>query len=441
MKILIVSYSFPPENIIGAVRVGKLAKYLHERGHEIRVLTAPPGSDRSLPLEIPADRIVYADDRNIDARFDPLIALFRRVCGATPGVAPGGAGIAESSSGSRDGPGLSEFLRRHYYAVLRIPDSRAGWHANAVSAGRGLLAKWRPDLIFASSPPTTSLFVAAALGPRFEVPWVAELRDLWTDNPYYAFPAWRRALDGVLERRLLRAAALLVTVTPPWGQTLQSSYDKPVSVVLNGFAEEDVIGAGGREAYQAGSLSIVYTGNIYRGFRDPSALFVAISKLSPENRASIAVEFYGTSVAEVRHLVLLHGVGDCVGIRPSVTYRESLRLQRNADVLLLLQWDDPRDAGNIPAKFFEYIAAERPMLMLGYGGGILAQMIRERKAGLVSNEPDVIAGQLSAWIDMRRNGGVPGLDPGAKLGLSRREQFQKLETVLERVVPSAPKTS
>ena len=46
-----VIYSFPPENVIGAVLVGKFAKYLHERAHDLRVIVAPPGADRSLPLE------------------------------------------------------------------------------------------------------------------------------------------------------------------------------------------------------------------------------------------------------------------------------------------------------------------------------------------------------------------------------------------------------
>ena len=39
MKVLIVSFAFPPSNVIGAVRVGKLARYLDHRGHDVRVLT------------------------------------------------------------------------------------------------------------------------------------------------------------------------------------------------------------------------------------------------------------------------------------------------------------------------------------------------------------------------------------------------------------------
>lgn len=89
------------------------------------------------------------------------------------------------------------------------------------------------------------------LGKRFRVPWVAELRDLWTDAPYYDFPAWRKILDRILERRLLRQAAQLVTVTPTWGQALESSYDKPVSVVVSRAARPPVLRENRRGAYAA----------------------------------------------------------------------------------------------------------------------------------------------------------------------------------------------
>jgi glycosyltransferase involved in cell wall biosynthesis len=430
MKILIISSSFPPQNVIGAVRSGKLAKYLHERGYDVRVLAAPPTGDTSLPLEIPADQVVCAKDWNIDGLFDPLVEFFRNPLRKHPKQAREPTATDKPSSATSDGRSLKERIKEHYYALLRIPDARAGWRKNAILAGRELLSRWRPDVIFASAPPVTNLFVGASLGRRFHVPWIAELRDLWVDNPYYLFPAWRKRLDQMLERRVLGQAASLVTVTPLWGQTLEKSWDKPVSVILNGYAEEDHPIAAASAPKQPGKLSILYTGNIYPGFRDPSALFEGIRRLTAPQRLALDVEFYGSTVARVQDLVSNHEVTDCVRIHRSVTYRQSLELQRNADVLLLLQWNDPRDAGNIPAKFFEYIATGRPILFLGYEQGTLANLIREREAGFISNSPEAIAAKLASWIDIRQRGEIPALAADAKAGLSRTDQFQKLESVL-----------
>ena len=56
MKVLILSWYFPPSNTIGAIRVGKLAKYLMRRNVDVRVVTArEPDLSKTLPLEIPAD--------------------------------------------------------------------------------------------------------------------------------------------------------------------------------------------------------------------------------------------------------------------------------------------------------------------------------------------------------------------------------------------------
>lgn len=60
MKILIVSFLFPPSHNVGALRVGKTAKHLLAMGYDVRVLTASNSLYLlGLPLEIPSERVVY----------------------------------------------------------------------------------------------------------------------------------------------------------------------------------------------------------------------------------------------------------------------------------------------------------------------------------------------------------------------------------------------
>ena len=42
--------------------------------------------------------------------------------------------------------------------------------------------KRKPDIIFASSSPYTSLIIANKVAKKYNLPWVAELRDLWTET-------------------------------------------------------------------------------------------------------------------------------------------------------------------------------------------------------------------------------------------------------------------
>ena len=74
MKILFVTYRFPPYNSSGAVRCGKMAKYLSELGHDVKILTCnnQPLPD-SLQLEIPEENVIYSDWWNINAPVEYIL--------------------------------------------------------------------------------------------------------------------------------------------------------------------------------------------------------------------------------------------------------------------------------------------------------------------------------------------------------------------------------
>lgn len=408
MRVLLISYWFPPTNEIGAVRVGKLAKYLHAHGHDIRVLAGPATGNLSLPLEIPAELVL------------------RPAAAAPPPPVRPASVLRRLLQAGRLTAGLQAAFRRQYYALRYIPDKRGGWRRPAAAMGRQLLADWQPDLILASAPPYSGLMAAAGLARASGIPWIAELRDPWADNPYSTEPGWRMQLDRLLERRTLRQAAALVSVSPPVTEDLRRRYGLPIVTILNGYSEEDLPPPPPRAP--SGRLSIIYTGVVYAGLRDPSALFAAIALLGRRG-AEIEVAFYGPPPDQVVPLAARHGVQDRVTVHAGVPYRQSLERQAAADVLLLLQRNHVTDEGNIPAKFFEYLGARRPILLLGCETGVIANMIRARGAGCVSNDPRAIADQLLVWLGQLPQG-IPALPPEVRHGLSRAEQFAAYETFL-----------
>ena len=203
---------------------------------------------------------------------------------------------------------------------------------------------------------------------------------------------------------------------------------------LNGYSPEDLVALPSRPPSEV--LSIVYTGTIYAGFRDPSVLFAAMALLG-ERRSRVEVVFYGPLENDIRLQAERHGVWDRVSVRPSVPYRQSLERQAAADVLLLLQHNLISDEGNIPAKFFEYLGARRPILLLGGETGFMADMIRERQAGFVCNEPAAIAARLGQWLDELPRG-IATLSPAVLQGLSRSEQFAAYEAFLRSRLKDEP---
>jgi glycosyltransferase involved in cell wall biosynthesis len=329
------------------------------------------------------------------------------------------------------GNSLRQRLGALYVHLTNLPDNRIGWLPGGYRSARRLCQAWRPDLIFGSGPPFTALLICRALAKRLALPWVAELRDRWADDPYEELPRWRAALDQWLERNVLGTASGLVTVSEPWAEFYARKYGKPVATIYNGydpldFAKHESEGLPSPTSH----LIIGYTGGIYPGRRDPTPLFAALSLLGAAAK-QVRVVFCGTNPQHVLPLAERQGVAHLVEVRDGVPYRQSLEFQRQSDVLLLMQWNDPREQGNCPGKFFEYLASLRPVLILGLADGVPATITRQRAAGYCLNDPPAIAAQLRRWLaEKERYGRVPALPPAAREGLSRGIQYQKLESFL-----------
>ena len=112
-------------------------------------------------------------------------------------------------------------LRFEMAISLPEEDQEIGWLLFALRDGRKILRDWRPDLIYASATPATSLLVARRLSRNHGIPWVAELCDLWVDSHYYRYFGWRHVLENRLERATLGTATAIVTVSEPLAKTLR----------------------------------------------------------------------------------------------------------------------------------------------------------------------------------------------------------------------------
>jgi len=432
-RVLFVSYWFAPFSTMASIRASKLVQHLIDHGLDVRVLTADAtDEDRSLAFGGPREVIHYTPWDRAGHQIDSLRAMFSAggstddvVASAKPAT-PGAAKPAAQKSA------LKEALRSAYRDVVDWPDSRAGWRQHAVAAGMRLIANWRPDVIYATAPPATALIVADQLSCKANVPWVAELRDLWTDNPYYEYSRVRHALERIWDRRVLSRAAEIVTVSPGWRQPLVDRYARPVTVAMNGFAAADFPVPPPVAPETAGPLRIVFTGHIYAGYRDPSALFDALKRLRL-SADEVVVEFIGTQDKAINEIAERHRVTSLVRVRPPVPYTKALEYQLHADVLLHMQWCDPKEFGTIAGKIFDYLGARRPILGIALEDSVAAQIVHDRAAGLVTNDPAKIAKQVEVWISQKRSGGIAPLPPAASEGLERAAQFEKVKDVLTRI--------
>src|SRR5712691_8149713 len=409
MKILVISFRFPPYNAVGGVSVGKTVKYLVALGHEVRVVTARDQQvPATLPMEVDAGAVVATGWLN------PMrVAAF--AAGGRDHVA------ASGFSAGRKHERFAHRLGRLYRSLI-VPDNQIGWGWSAFRAGFRLATTWRPDIIYGSAPPYTALVAASVIASRTGIPWVAGLRDLWSDNPYRAIRLAR--LDRALESRVLRSAAGVVATTEEAEDVVRARFRVATATVMNGYDPDDLRGRSLGSSSE--ELRVVYTGVLVHDRRDPTPLFHAMRALREEGRTVVA-DFYGRDSALAARAAAQTGVEDLVSVHGPVAYGDSLQVQRDADLLLLLQWNIPAERGICPAKLFEYAAARRPVLGIGPDGGVAARLLRDFGMGVVLQRPDEIAGELRRLMDEKaRTGSLPDVAPQPPHELSRERQVEKL---------------
>ncbi len=424
MRILIISYYFPPYNSSAAVRVGKTAKYLAKFGHDVKVITADgQGWPNDLACEIPRQNIYYTKWISLQK---PLEILFGKR----------GKLSEKSMERIREG-GFRHFLKSTIYpiykAILYFPDPLVGWLPYAVKESKRLFEKWKPDIIMASAPPFTSHLIASRLSRKYKIPWMAEFRNLWIDNQCYEYPGWRKSLESKMERRTLSSAIAFITLSEPFGRALSHKYKQPVSIILSGYDTDDYA-AENNSISNSRDLQIIYTGNVYAGKQDPSPLFEALSSMG-EKADDISVLFYGRQFGETRELAKKFGIEHLVKLNGQIPYRESMVTQKSADILLLLLWNDPKEQGVNPGKLFEYIGTGRPILAIGNDNDVAAELIRNRNLGEVIQKPTQIAAQLAMWLGKKRKFGFIGETvQESRKGLSREEQIRKQESFIAEIL-------
>lgn len=283
MQILLVSFHFPPFNSAGAIRPAKLAKYLERSGHEVWVLTARhQPSPEGIDVEIDSGRVRYTDWWSVNAPVDALIGKARA-------KRSGYEGIVESR------PWLA-WLAAAYRNILHFPDAQVGWRGAAHREADALLCEHSFDVIFADAPPFTGLLVAARLSRVHGIPWVADFRDLWTDNHNYRYPPVRRGLESYVEARTLASASGIVTVSEPLAARLRAKCCAPVKVIQNGFDPEEMSDSNFGPGDRSAALRIAYTGNVYVAHYKLEVFWHALGMLDLAND-DLEVQFYGRNIA------------------------------------------------------------------------------------------------------------------------------------------------
>ncbi|MEM6325917.1 MAG: glycosyltransferase [Bacteroidota bacterium] len=430
-RLLLLTYYFPPSGGAGVQRTLKFTKYLRDFGVEPVVLTveagAYPSLDPTLARDIPEGVEVIRTKA-----LDPF-GIYGALTGRSRQDAVEVGSVAERTGWAKR---LGVWARANVF----LPDARVGWVPFALKAARERIGRGDVDAVLTSGPPHSVHLVGLKLREQLDVlglQWIADFRDPWTGITFYdelpmTGPA--RRFDRKLERRVLRSADRVLTVSPTWARDLELQGDLMpggVTVIQNGFDPDDI--AHVDEPVRSDAFEIAHVGSLY-GSRNPEALWAAIRLLRAEGVVPrLRIRLVGRVDAAVERSLAAHGLAELVDRTPVVPHDEAVRAMARAGLLVLSIEDVRQDEGILTGKLYEYLASGRPVLALGPVGADADRLLRETGGGALVARDDVdgaaadVRMHYAAW---EAGSPRPGAEAESLAQLSRRAQAGALAAMV-----------
>jgi glycosyltransferase involved in cell wall biosynthesis len=411
VKLLLVSFYFPPAGGGGVQRPLKLATHLPAAGIETHVLAPDDpkwihtGDELAIPTKAWVHRAHY--------------------------LGPKGRKPAEELHGLE---GVDRLVRQAGLLSRRflVPDENAAWALTAGPAAIRLIRRHSIDVVLTTSPPPSVHLIGAAAKAATGVKWIADLRDSLlahahrqADNPAAVLKEKSRAAVAKLVAK--RADAVVAVSEPIAEETRGLEPAGRVVTIPNGCDYEDFQGL---DYTPSDRFRITHTGS-FIGRRSPRPFLTALA----ESRLDVVARFVGDFRAADSEWADGLGLGDRLELVPYASHRESLQLQRDSEALLLLIPEaEGRGRAVLSGKVFEYLAAERPILASVPPDGEAARLLRETGAGIVVGSEDVagiraaLEGLVARWRAGRLDGNV--LSPEQRERVSRRARVEELADLI-----------
>ncbi|WP_300284343.1 glycosyltransferase [Nitrosomonas sp.] len=395
-RVLMIAYHFPPmHGSSGMQRTLRFARYLPDHGWEPIVLAPSPrayqqtdsGQLADIPQQVRVHRAFALDT----ARHLTVMGRYPR--------------------------------------VLALPDRWVSWWLGAVPAGWALIKKYKPDVIWSTYPIATAHLIGLSLHRLTGIPWVADFRDPMVQPDYPADPLTYRAFERV-ENKTVEHCSRAVFTTPGTLKDYQARFSHIPSsrfhLIENGYDEFSFasIIPSVNQTSKPGRITLLHSGIIYPSERDPTCLFDALSALLKRNviNADSLHIILRASHHEnyLQSLINRFEIGSIVSLAPPVSYNEALAEMLAVDGLLLLQAANCNN--QIPAKLYEYLRAQRPILALTDPAGDTAEKLKNMGIDTIAplDSKEAIVEGLNRFLSLLRENKAP-VAPMDKIQSNSRE--------------------
>jgi glycosyltransferase involved in cell wall biosynthesis len=347
---LLIAFHFPPiQGSSGLFRSLAFSRYLPDLGWDVCVLTAHPRAytskdQKNLELLPKNLRIIRASAFNAQKHFS---------------------------------------LRKKYPTFLALPDVWQSWVVAGVIHGMWEIHRRRITAIVSTYPIASAHLIGLILHRFTKRPWIADFRDPMVQGEYPPDKAVKKAYKYI-EELTFRYAKRIIVVSDGTKEFYRRKYpdypESQIHVIQNGYDEHvfEAITSPTRRPGKLRTIKLLHSGLLYERERNPESLFVAIASLLEKHyfRSAKAEFIFRASGNEAKYQEAVRGynLSSFVSLKAALPYKEALSEMLSADALIVCQ--GAVCDGQIPAKVYEYIFTQRPIIGLCNPRGDTGQLLR-----------------------------------------------------------------
>ena len=424
-RVLIITYYWPPSGGSGVQRWLKFAKYLPEAGWEPVIFT-PENPD----FDLKDETLLKEISSNLEVIRFPIwepYQLFAKV--KKQGKTHPGRILEQQKKGFLEKAAI--WLR----ANLLVPDPRVFWVKPSVQFLNQLLLEGQFQAIITTGPPHSLHLIGQKLKQKHGIPWLADFRDPWSQWEFLdTLPmlSFIRRRHEALERKVLKQADVVVTISPTFQRDLQKLSGRKIDLITNGYDPADIPTGFHPRPKLAKRLHLVYTG-IIDAIRNPLPLMQALKAEFEIGGEEVSWTFVGKVSEQVKQQVEADSwLQTHIHFAGYVPHHQVFEFYANTDALVLILTDTKNAKGNIPGKLFEYLATGLPVLALGDPQGDSATLLSQAGAGAVLGHGD-LKGMQAKLRELYASAGTQQT-LGSLEAFSRKTGSKQVAALLDKAV-------
>ncbi|MFA7116181.1 MAG: glycosyltransferase [Bacteroidales bacterium] len=389
-RVLIITYYWPPTGGSGVQRWLKISKYLPKNGWQPVIFTPENPEqiaiDESLGKEIPKEAEIIK--RHICEPY----TLYHKFVGRksskqnlNPLIVAGKRSFKEK---------VSLWLR----ANLFVPDPRILWKKSSVKFLIKYLKENPCDVVVSTAPPQSIHLIARELKRKIDIKWIADFRDPWTKMYYFKHIPMCKFINRKhesLEKAVLNEADMVFSANKSVRDEfieISGTDELKFYSIENGFDEDDFKVE--RDKSSEDKFVICQTGLFDIG-RNPEKLWESLVELSveiPEFKNDLLIRQIGKMDEAVRCQFKDLGLAKNFIDMGYMDHKDLAKYQLSSNILLLPLLHEKESQSILPGKYFEYLAARKPLVCFGPKEGALAKSLEQTKSGKIFewNEKEIL---------------------------------------------------